>query len=355
MPHHPAPQNSAPHRLAVVGLGWVATARHIPAILRNPDCRLHGVIDRDPAKAAAMAARFNIPHHAASLTLRDVPWLDQVDAVTIGAPPSTHSDLACAALAASKHVLTEKPFALSVAEGATMLAAAAGAQKILAVVHNFQFARAVARLERDIAAGKLGTIKWITAQQLGNPRRRLPAWYPQLPLGLFYDESPHFFYLLRRLAGMLALQDAVAWGRQTANNTPDEIRLVYRTSQNMPVTVTCNFVSPLSEWTLMVGGDQALGIVDIFRDFYLRLPQDGTHGLPQIISTSLHTTLQHWAQYIPNGIAYLRGRLDYGNDEVLRRFVASIASGQPPDAINAADAQAVLTLQHEVIAKLRWL
>ena len=379
MPHHLAPRN-----IAVVGLGWVATARHIPAILRNPDCRLIGVIDRDAAKAAAVAARFNIPHHAASLTLRDVPWFDQVDAVTIGAPPAAHSDLACAALAAGKHVLTEKPFALSVDEGATMLAAAAGARKILAVVHNFQFARAVTRLERDITAGKLGTVKWIAAQQLGNPRRRLPAWYPQLPLGLFYDESPHFFYLLRRLAhrlslppagrdqgrgglirdqmtpqnpgdGELRLLDAVAWGRHDANNTPDAIHLHYRCGANIPVTVDCNFVSPISEWTLMVGGDQALGVVDIFRNFYLRLPQDGAHGLPQIVGTSLHATLQHWAQYIPNGIAYLRGRLDYGNDEVLRRFAASIASGQPPDAIDATDAQAVLTLQHEVMTKLRWL
>lgn len=350
-----APLCVPPHRIAVIGLGWVATARHIPAILRNPTYRLIGVIDRDAAKAAAVAARFNIPHHAAGKTLRDVPWHDQIDAVTIAAPPAAHSDLACAALAGGKHVLTEKPFALSVSEGMTMLAAATGAQKTLAVVHNFQFARAMSRLERDIASGRLGAIKWIAAQQLGNPRRRLPAWYPQLPLGLFYDESPHFFYLLRRLAGALDLRDAVAWGRQDGNNTPDALRLLYRNAKDIPVTISCNFVSPLSEWTLMVGGDRALGIVDIFRDFYLRLPQDGAHGLPQIIGTSLYATGQHWAQYIPNGIAYLRGRLDYGNDEVMRRFATGITTGQAPEAIDATDAQAVLTLQHDVLTKLRWL
>jgi predicted dehydrogenase len=346
-----------PYNIAVVGLGWVATARHIPAILRNRHCRLVGVIDRDAAKAAAVAVEFNLPHHAGSMTLRDVPWFDQVDAVTIAAPPSAHSDLACAALAAGKHVLTEKPFALAVDEGATMLAAAAGTGKTLAVVHNFQFARAMRRMERDIAAGNLGTIKWIAATQLGNPRRRLPSWYRQLPLGLFYDESPHFLYLLRRLAGNLALQDAVAWRANPTSddNTPDEIRLIYCGAQDVPVTLTCNFVSPLSEWTIMVGGDQALGIVDIFRDFYLRLPQDGAHTLPQILGTSCRATLQHWANYIPNGLAYWRGRLDYGNDEIMRRFTASMESGVPPDGIAATDAQEVLTLQHEAVTKLRWL
>jgi scyllo-inositol 2-dehydrogenase (NADP+) len=284
-----------------------------------------------------------------------VPWLDEVDAVTIGAPPFAHHDLACAALGLGKHVLTEKPFAMTAAEGIAMCATASAAQRILAVFHNFQFARATARLERDLAIGKLGNVRWIAAQQLGNPRRRLPSWYQTLPLGLFYDESPHFYYLLRRLAGDLDLKDAVAWQRDNVGNTPDEIRLVYHGANNIPVTICCNFVSPLSDWTIMVGGSEALGIVDIFRDFYLRLPQDGQHGLPQIIGTSLHATFQHWLQYIPNGIAFLRGQLDYGNDEVVRRFVTATATGLPPPEISANDAQSVLGLQQQVIEKLRWL
>ena len=344
-----------PLNVAVAGLGWVATARHIPTILRNKDCQIVGVIDREAAKAAAVARKFNLSNHAASTSLHDVPWLDQVDAVTIGAPPFAHHDLACAALNLGKHVLTEKPFAMTTAEGKAMCDTATAAQKVLAVVHNFQFARATTRLENDLSAGKLGDVRWIAAQQLGNPRRRLPNWYQTLPLGLFYDESPHFYYLLRRLAGDLELKDAIAWQKDKIGKTPDQIRLVYDGTNNIPVTISCNFVSPLSEWTIMVGGTEALGIVDIFRDFYVRLPQDGAHGLPQIIGTSLRATLQHWAQYIPNGIAFLRGQLDYGNEEVVRRFVAATATGLPPPGISATDAQAVLNLQQQVIEKLRWL
>ncbi len=344
-----------PLSVAVIGLGWVATARHIPALLRHPDCRIAGVIDRDAAKAAAVAARFGIPNYAGGGDWGAIPWFRDVAAVTLGAPPQRHHDLVCAALAAGKHVLTEKPFAMTVDEGAAMLAAAAAADKILAVVHNFQFARAMTRLERDLRAGRLGRIKWVAARQLGNPRRRLPVWYKELPLGLFYDESPHFYYLLRRLAGELTLQDAVARGRQADDNTPDEIRLLYRGHDDLPVSIDCNFASPLSEWVIMVGGTEALGIVDIFRDFYLRLPQDGAHGLFQIVQTSLSATWQHWLQYVPNGVQFLRGRLDYGNDTVMARFIASCATGAPPPTIGAADALAVLRLQQEAVAAVRWL
>ena len=348
--------SDSPQKLAVavLGLGWVATARHIPALLRNESCRLVGVIDRDPAKAAAVAAKLNLPHHAGG-DLRSVSWLAEVDAVTIGAPPQRHHDLVCAALGLGKHVLTEKPFAMTVAEGEAMQAAAQSAERILAVVHNFQFARAMQKLQADIAAGRLGQVQWIAARQLGNPRRRLPAWYPELPLGLFYDESPHFYYLLRRLAGDLTLQDAVARGRQAGNNTPDEIRLLYHGRDKLPVSIDCNFNSPLSEWAIMVGGERALGIVDIFRDFYLRLPQDGTHGLAQIVGTSLSATLQHWWQYLPNGLSFLRGRLDYGNDTVMARFAEACRTGKAPDDISAADALAVLRQQHRAIAGVRWL
>ncbi|MBP7253904.1 MAG: Gfo/Idh/MocA family oxidoreductase [Alphaproteobacteria bacterium] len=348
--------SDSPQKLAVavLGLGWVATTRHIPALLRNESCRLVGVIDRDPAKAAAVAAKFNLPHHTGG-DLQNVGWLKDVDAVSVGAPPQRHHDLVCAALGLGKHVLTEKPFAMTVAEGAAMQSAAESAGRILAVVHNFQFARAMRKLLSDINNGRLGKINWIAAHQLGNPRRRLPVWYPELPLGLFYDESPHFYYLLRCLAGDLTLQDAVARGRTADNNTPDEIRLLYHGRNNLPVSIDCNFKSPLSEWGIMVGGDRALGVVDIFRDFYLRLPQDGSHSLLQIVGTSLSATLQHWIQYVPNGISFLRGRLDYGNDTVMARFAEACRTGKVPEGISASDAQAVLRQQHDAIAGVRWL
>ena len=340
-------------RVAAAGLGWVMRHRHFPAIKKHPALQLVGVVDRKTGRAEDVARRYNIPHHAETDDLSAIPWLNDVDAIVIGAPPMAHAALVTQALRLGKHVLTEKPFAMTLSEGEEMAATAQSANRVLAVVHNFQFGRAAQKLKRDLAAGNLGPIKRIAATQFGNPRRRLPSWFEHLPLGLFYDESPHFFYLLRELANGLSLRQAYSVPAPDGEATPSSIHLLYRGAQNIPVTIDCQFDSALSEWFLVVTGEQALGIVDIFRDIYIRLPQDGQHALPQILRTSASAILQHVAQHIPNGWAYLRGRLDYGNDTVYARFVDAIRRGEPPQDIAPQDALAVLKLQHEAIEALQ--
>ncbi|MGE0423015.1 MAG: Gfo/Idh/MocA family protein [Reyranellaceae bacterium] len=342
-------------RIAAIGLGWVSQHRHLPSIRRNPAFELAGVIDRHPGHAAAVAKRFGLKHHAATADLGQVPWLNEIDALVIGSAPMSHAALANQALAMGKHVLTEKPFCMNCAEGESMVNAARHAGRILAIVHNFQFSKAARKLERDIAAGRFGTIRRIAAVQLGNPRRRLPVWYPGLPLGLFYDESPHFFYLLRKFAGgemrlVSGHSLKASASAQDTGSTPAAVSLSYRAAGGLPVTIDCNFESPVSEWYLTVHGEKALGIVDIFRDIYIHLPNDHQHSPLQIIRSSALATLQHWVQHVPNGVQYLTGRLDYGNDEVFARFARAIHTATPPQGISDEDALSVLRMQHEAIA-----
>jgi scyllo-inositol 2-dehydrogenase (NADP+) len=345
-----------PIRVASVGLGWVTRHRHIPALLRNPEFKLVGVIDRHPGHAADVSRAHKLPHYAQTADLADVSWLDSVDAITIGTAPMAHAAMAEAALAMGKHVLTEKPFAMNVAEGEAMVGAARAQRRVLAVVHNFQFSRAAKKLTADLNQGILGAIRRIAAVQFGNPRRRLPEWFEQLPLGLFYDESPHFFYLLRRFAGGdLRLQRAHAVPSLNEKlATPSLLSLMYRNGANIPVTIDCQFDSAVSEWYLMVTGEKGLGILDIFRDIYLRLPNDGSHALPHILRTSACAIAQHVLQHVPNGIAYLRGRLDYGNDEVFARFAEAIQGEAAAVAgMSAEDALAILRMQHEATTVLQ--
>lgn len=349
-----------PLRVASVGLGWVTRHRHIPALLRNPEFRLVGVIDRHPGRAADVARSLQLPYAAEASDLRRVDWLDHVDAITLGTAPMAHAALAEAALVMGKHVLTEKPFAMNVAEGEAMVSAARTHGRLLAVVHNFQFGRAAKRLAADLARGKLGKLRRVAAVQFGNPCRRLPDWFEQLPLGLFYDESPHFFYLLRRFAGgdlrLLGAHAVSSLDGKLA--TPSLLSLVYRNAEGMPVTIDCQFDSAVSEWFLMLTGEKGLGLLDIFRDIYLRLPNDEVHGLPHVLRTSACAVVQHIWQHVPNGLAYLRGRLDYGNDEVFARFAEAIQGETAAVAgMSAEDALAVLRMQHEATAAIRnnWL
>ena len=104
----------------------------------------------------------------------------------------------------------------------------------------------------------------------------------------------------------------------------------------------------------MVHGDRALGIVDLFRDIYLRLPNDQAHTAATILRTSASATCQHWLQHLPSGIGMMRGNLFYGTDEVFARFADGI--GGVPDRLAPIDDNAALSVlrrQHEIIAELK--
>lgn len=320
---------------------------------RDPGYDVVGVIDRRADHARAVAERLGLRRHHAGERLADVPWLEEAEAVVIGASPTAHAGLIREALLLGRHVLTEKPFVMSPEEGEPLAALAREKGLVLAVVHNFQFARSTRRLLADLRRDRFGALRFIHARQLGNPMRRLPAWYDELPLGLFYDESPHMFYLLRALApAPLRFLRAEVHPSTTGKSTPAWISAHYAAGPGaIPVKLDMAFEAPLSEWHVAVGGERCLGDVDVFRDIYLRLPNDGLHTTWPVLRTSLVATGAHWAQHLLSGPLHLLGALRYGNDEVFRRFAAAVRGGGTPEGIAASDALAVLRMQHEVIGR----
>lgn len=342
-------------RIGIIGLGWVGTHRHLPTMRRNKKFEIVGVADRNAEKSAECAEKFGIPFYCTATSIADINWMDKVDAVDIATAPMTHFGLIRDALESRKHVITEKPFAMTVSEGEGLVELARQRALKLAIVHNFQFARSTQLLEKDLKAGRIGKIKSIIAVQLGNPRRRLPLWYEELPGGLFYDESPHLLYLVRKLSpGPLRLVGVDVAPSTVGLHTPASIDASYRAVSNneeIPVSVSCRFEAPLSEWHVLVLGEQAAGLIDVFRDIYLRLPNDRSHGTLDVLRTSLYATSMHWASHFVNGPLHVTGRLLYGNGAVFDGFARSILSDERLKGIDATDALAVLRMQHEILAK----
>jgi hypothetical protein len=118
----------------------------------------------------------------------------------------------------------------------------------------------------------------------------------------------------------------------------------------IPVVLCLNFEAPLTEWNLFVHGDDATGVVDIFRDIYVRLPNDGLHKTGTVFRTSVLATWQHWAQHFTSGIRHLTGRLRYGNEGIFTRFAEAVVTGTQPRNIGPEDALRVLHMQHEIMA-----
>lgn len=344
--------SSAPVRIAVMGLGMVARDRHIPSLKRQKNVILMGVIDRHEGRAASIAKAHNLVHHAQTDLLDDVAWLDEIDALVLCTPVTGRAKLVEAALNKGKHVLVEKPCALTFEEGNALQACAQRAGKVLAVMHNFQFSRAARKLEKDRERDCFGTINFVSVSYKGNTTRRTAPWIETLPCGAFFDDSPHFFYLMRLLSqGHLTLENH--YSPLPSPPTPRLIQLAYKDASGTPFTIQAQYDSPLHEWFLIVSGNKGAGIWDLYRDIYIRLPCMKGGGALSMAKTSLLATAQHLWGYVPNGLAFLTGRLDYGCDEVIERFVQSIQTNVSDRRIGWKEALAVLQLQQEALKAIK--
>src|ERR1700749_4271545 len=113
----------------VIGIGDITRKRVLPAILAEPRSNLYGVVTRDPHKAEAYPG-------AHAFTDLAVALCDPaIHAVYVATPVALHAEKTIASLRASKHVLCEKPVALSYAQAESMAAAARGSQRILGIAH----------------------------------------------------------------------------------------------------------------------------------------------------------------------------------------------------------------------------
>lgn len=332
-------------RVGVVGAGWVATARHIPAFKREPRVVLEAVLDPNSSKAIATAKRFRIPH---SFHRIDEFLSQSLDLVSLCVPPGQHALLIEASLRAGKHVLVEKPMTLTAQEGRTLGALASEAGLLLCPAHNLLFSRCVQRTEAVLASGEAGHVKWAMGVQMSSWRRRLPSWFDDLPGGLFFDEAPHLLYLLRHFLGRLTVQHA--WWSTELEGSPQrveriEARLVGETGGGH---LTMWFGAPLSEWVLILFCSRAVLVLDLFRDLFIRLPPEKAHNWRDVMGAAAQGSWQLWGGIGASGVRFVRGRLFYGHEVLIQRLVDSLTAGRAPP-VTAQDGWEVVALMEEIL------
>ncbi|MCY4393641.1 MAG: Gfo/Idh/MocA family oxidoreductase [Rhodospirillaceae bacterium] len=196
---------SEPVRLGIVGLGR-AFALTAPAL--RADRRIDLVAACAPRKEsrAAFEAGFGGRGYADLDTLLAHPSLE---AVYIATPHALHAEQAIAAAAAGKHVLVEKPLAVSMADGEAMVAACERAGVALIVGPSHSFDAPVAQARSLIGRGTLGPVRMIHAfaytDFLYRPRRP-EELRTEEGGGVLFSQAVHQVDVVRLLAGGLANQ-----------------------------------------------------------------------------------------------------------------------------------------------------
>jgi len=146
----------------VIGCGDIAQRMGIPAILQAPRSELVAVADTNAARAAEVGARFGANHVCSSVEelLRD----EEVNAVYIAVPPTAHRDLTVQCALAGKHVLCEKPMAVTAAECADMIHTCSARRVLLAIAYYRRFYPKVLKIRELLQAGRIGQVVFARIQ-----------------------------------------------------------------------------------------------------------------------------------------------------------------------------------------------
>ncbi len=125
-------------RMGIVGCGFIASEVHAPALVESVGVTVVAAADSNAERVGAYAKRFGLNSSEAFDSLETMLDSANVDAILISAPPGSHRRLAEVALGAGKHVMVEKPMALSAQDCQAMLDAAQATGRHLGVVCNFR-------------------------------------------------------------------------------------------------------------------------------------------------------------------------------------------------------------------------
>jgi predicted dehydrogenase len=167
-------------RVGVIGTGFGSVVQ-IPAFRAHPRVKVVAVASGTPGNAGKTAAVFGVPH--AFDDWRGLVTAD-LDLVSITTPPYLHHAMALAALDAGRHVLCEKPMALSATEADAMLAHAERARRAHVIDHELRFNPNRRKVRRLIEEGFIGVPRHVLLTAV-NPSRLDPA----KPWSWWFDEA----------------------------------------------------------------------------------------------------------------------------------------------------------------------
>ena len=139
-------------RWGLIGAGWIATKAIAPAMHAQPNAIVQAVASGDPKRAQLLNP---ITIHNSYEALISDPL---VDAVYISLPNHLHCEWSVKALNAGKHVLCEKPFAMTVSEVETMVQAARDNNRLLVEAVSCMWHPRMIRLIDYVKAGKIGEV-----------------------------------------------------------------------------------------------------------------------------------------------------------------------------------------------------
>ncbi|SCW81364.1 Predicted dehydrogenase [Rhizobium mongolense subsp. loessense] len=177
--------------------GWLRALKETPTLAET--IAVTGLVDVNLAAAEALTSEFGLNNASIGTDLSNVIAKARADIVFDVVIPAARFNVVSTALKAGCHVLSEKPMATSLAEGAALIDLAAEAGKIHAIIQNRRFISGVRRMRRFVESGAIGDVTGIHCDFFVAPH--FGGFREDMDNVLLLDMAIHTFDAARFVAG----------------------------------------------------------------------------------------------------------------------------------------------------------
>jgi predicted dehydrogenase len=319
---------TGPVGVGLVGAGDVA-GQYLESLLGYPDVAVVGVADLDVERARRVAAAHGIGFAGTVAQLLD---LDEVELVVNITVPAAHAEVALAAIAAGRHVWSEKPLALDRASARSVLDAAAAADVAVGNAPDTILGPAIQHSQRLLADGLIGSPSTVlTLMQGPGPER----WHPR-PQFLFargagplFDIGPYYVTTLVQLLGPVSSVSAAGHRARASRvigsgalagtvfgvEVDTHVSVLTRFASGVVGTSVYSFDSPVRRQAFEVTGEHGT----------MEVPVSGFDGPTRVLRDDPAVPEGDWETMLPPADQRNRG---VGVLEMAR----AIRAGRPPRA-----------------------
>ena len=315
-------------RVGLVGCGFATQARHLPGLRRAAHAHAIALADIDPTTLAEVARQWGIVRcYSNAHQLIEDP---EVDAVAVCVPAGLHAEVAVVALEAGKHVLVEKPLALSLGDADRMLEAGQRSAARAMVGFNLRWHRLILEAVLLIRGGAIGRVEAVRTLY-SDPkleRNDLPAWRTRRLAGggALFEKAVHHVDLWRFLLGD-EIDEVFAFGRHDRGD--DQTVAVVALTQGGVVAQALVSDYSATRNTVTVYGERGAIRLDLYRSDGLHL--SSVHAVPGAPRTRLRTILETVKQVVAHaGEIRHGGAFDATYEAEWTAFAKAIRQGEEP-------------------------
>jgi len=315
--------------VALVGFGyWGPNLARNLQNLAGPSWRY--LVDASAERRDRAATQY--PQVTVTADLDDVLHDGEVGAVVLATPAATHAPLGRALLEAGKHVLVEKPLALSTVDAVGLARLADERGLVLMVGHTFEYVPAVRKMKEIVDKGEIGDLLYLHSQRLNLGRI-------QSDINAFWSIGPHDVSIANYLTGRRPDWAAARGARYLHDAVEDVAFVTLGYPGGVLAHMHVSWLDPSkTRKTTVVGSRQMIVYDDMDADARLRVYDKGADRLDADAYGAWQYRLRDGAMYVP--------RLEMAEPlaEELRHFLACAQTGDRPrtDGWNGAAVVAVL-------------